>query len=180
MRDVVVAGIGQTKYGMLWDYSLRDLAALAVIEALDSNAVDKIDSIYTGNFSAGTFVEQEHIGALVADYTGFVPLSSTRVENACASGAVAFRTAFNEIASGFSDVCLVLGIEKMSDVVTSEAVYSLSLAGDREYEGYQGVTFPALFALVAKSYMHEFNMPRRALSQVSVKNHENAYSNPKA
>ena len=180
MRDVVIAGIGQTDYGTLWEYSLRDLSAMAVEEALESNKIDKIDSIYVGNFSAGTFVEQEHIGALVADYTGFMPASSTRIEAACASGSAAFRTAFNDVASGMSEVSLVLGVEKMTDVVTAEAVFSLSLAGDREYEGYQGATFPALFALIAKSYMYEFNMPRRALSLVAVKNHENAYSNPKA
>ncbi|MGC8502741.1 thiolase domain-containing protein [Desulfurella sp.] len=180
MREVAVVGIGMTNFGYLWEKSWRDLAVEASLEAIKSSGVDKIDSIYLGNFSGGTFVEQEHMAAILADYLGFLHLPSTRIENACASGGVAIRHAYMEVASGMSDTVLVTGVEKMTDVVTSQGVYSLSMAADREYEGYQGVTFPGLFALVAKKYMHDFNATRKQLAAVAVKNHKNASKNPKA
>jgi acetyl-CoA C-acetyltransferase len=180
MREVAVVGIGMTNFGYLWEKSWRDLAVEASLEAIKSSGVDKIDSIYVGNFSGGTFVEQEHMAAIVADYLGLLHIPSTRIENACASGGVAIRHAYMEVASGMSDAVLVTGVEKMTDVVTSQGVYSLSMAADREFEGYQGVTFPGLFALVAKKYMYDFNATRKQLAAVAVKNHKNASKNPKA
>ena len=180
MREVAVVGIGITKFGALWDKSLRDLAVEASLEAINDSGVEHIDSMYVGNFSAGTLIEQEHIAPLVADYLGQTPIPATRIENACASGASALKMGFIEVASGMSDAVLVLGVEKMTDVTTPQAVYSLSLAADREYEGYQGITFPGLFALVAKRHMFEFGTTRKQLSLVAVKNHKNASKNPKA
>jgi acetyl-CoA C-acetyltransferase len=180
MRDVAVIGTGITNFGYLWDKSWRSLAIEASLEAIKNSGVDKVDSMYVANFSGGTFVEQEHMAAVVADYLGLLHIPSTRIEDACASGGVAIRHAFMEVASGMSDVVLVTGVEKMTDVVTSQGVYSLSMAADREFEGYQGITFPGLFALVAKKYMHDFNATRKQFAQVAVKNHKNASKNPKA
>jgi acetyl-CoA C-acetyltransferase len=180
MRDVAIVGIGIGKFGSLWEKSFRDLAVEASLDAIKDAGVDHIDSMYVGNFSAGTLIEQEHIAPLVADYLGYRLIPSTRVENACASGSSAFRMGLIEVASGISDVVLVVGAEKMTDIKTSEALYSLSLAADREYEGYQGITFPGLFALVAKRHMFEFGTTRKQLSAVAIKNHKNAYRNPKA
>lgn len=180
MREVAVVGVGMTNFGYLWDKSWRSLAVEASLQAIESSGVDKVDSIYVANFSGGTFVEQEHMAAVVADYTGLLHIPSTRIEDACASGGVAIRQAFMEVASGMSDVVLVSGVEKMTDVVTSQGVYSLSMAADREFEAYQGITFPGLFALVARKYMHEFNATRKQFAQVAVKNHKNASKNPKA
>lgn len=180
MRDVAIVGIGLTKFGNLWDKSIRDLAVEASLKAMEDAGVDYVDSIYIGNFTAGTLIEQEHLGSLIADYLGLTPSASMRVEDACASSAAALRAAFAEVASGLSETVLVLGVEKMTDVTTDGATYSLSLAADREYEGYQGITFPGLFALIAKRHMYEFGTTRRQLSLVAVKNHANALSNPNA
>jgi len=180
MREVAIIGIGITKFGVLWDKSLRDLAVEASIEAINDAKIDHIDSIYIGNYTSGTFIEQEHLAALIADYLGMNPIPSTKIENACASGGVAFKMGFLEVASGSSDIVLVLGVEKMTEVLTPRASYSLSLACDREYEGMNGITFPGLFALVAKRYMYEFGLTRKQLSLVPVKNHKNASKNLKA
>lgn len=180
MREVAVVGIGITNFGYLWEKSWRDLAVESSLEAIKSSGVSKVDSIYVGNFSGGTFVEQEHMAAILADYLGLLHIPSTRIENACASGGVAFRHAYMEVASGMSDAVLVTGVEKMTDVVTSQGVYSLSMAADREYEGYEGITFPGLFALVARKYMNDFGATRKQLAAVAVKNHKNASKNLKA
>ena len=53
MREVAVIGAGMTKFGELWDMSLRDLFVEAALEAMKSAGVDSIDSIYVGNMSGG-------------------------------------------------------------------------------------------------------------------------------
>jgi len=109
-----------------------------------------------------------------------VPIPSTRVETACASGGAAFRLGFIEVASGMSDIVLVGGVEKMTDVGGDEATYALGTAADQEYEGFNGVTFPGLYAMIARRHMHEFGTTPEQLAQVAVKNHENGSKNPMA
>lgn len=43
-----------------------------------------------------------------------------------------------------------------------------------------GMTFPGLYALIARRHMHEYGTTREQLAMVSVKNHENAIHNPYA
>ncbi|ENO12363.1 hypothetical protein MBGDC06_00677 [Thermoplasmatales archaeon SCGC AB-539-C06] len=77
MRDVAVFGVGLTKFGEMWDKSFRQLIAEAGSKAiLDANIGGKeIDAMYIGSMSSGRFVGQEHVGALVADVSGFSHLS---------------------------------------------------------------------------------------------------------
>ena len=95
MRDVAVIGVGLTKFGELWNKSFRQLTAEAGSKAILDSGVDgkDIDAMYVGSMSSGRFVGQEHIGALVADASGFshLHIPSTRVEGACASGGLAIR-----------------------------------------------------------------------------------------
>ncbi|NQT80142.1 MAG: thiolase domain-containing protein [Candidatus Aminicenantes bacterium] len=180
MRDVAVIGVGMTKWGELWEKSLRDIFVESALLALDDAGVDRIDSMYVGSMSSGLFVGQEHIASLLADYLGQAPIPSTRVETACASGGLALRLGFMEVASGMSDVVLVGGIEKMTDVSGDEATYALGSAADQEYEGYHGITFPGLYALIARAHMEKYGTTREQLALVAVKNHKNGAKNPLA
>lgn len=180
MRDVAVIGVGMTKWGELWEKSLRDIFVETALIALDDAGVDQIDSMYVGSMSSGLFVGQEHIASLLADYLGQTPVPSTRVETACASGGLAFRLAFMEVASGMSDVVLASGVEKMTDVSGYQATYALGTAADQEYEGYHGITFPGLYALMARAHMEKYGTTREQLAMVAVKNHHNGSKNPLA
>ena len=180
MRDVAVIGIGMTKWGELWDKSLRDIFVESALLALKDAGVDHIDSIYVGSMSPGLFVGQEHIGAMMADYMGKNPVPATRVESACASGGIAVRQGFIEIASGMSDIVLVGGVEKMTDSTGAEATFALGTAADQEYELYHGITFPGLYALMARAHMEKYGTARKQLAMVSVKNHFNGARNPLA
>jgi acetyl-CoA C-acetyltransferase len=130
--------------------------------------------------SSGLFVGQEHIASLLADYLGQTHVPSTRVETACASGGLALRLGYLEVATGVSDVVLVGGIEKMTDVSGHEATYALGTAADQEYEGYHGMTFPGLYALIARAHMEKYGTTREQLAMVAVKNHHNGSKNPLA
>ncbi len=92
MREVAVIGIGCTRFGEKWESSFRDLFVEAGALALEDGNLsgEDIDAMYVGNMSAGDFIEQEHIGALIADYSGLATrhIPSTRVEAACASGGL--------------------------------------------------------------------------------------------
>lgn len=180
MRDVAVIGIGITKFGELWESSLRDLWVDAALDAITDAGVDHIDSFYVGNMSGGLFVGQEHLGSVLADYLGMNPVPGTRVETACASGGAAFRMGFIEIASGMSDLVLVSGVEKMNDVSGDGATYALATAADMEYEAFHGLTFPGLYAMIARAHMHKYGTTQEQLAHVSVKNHANGALNPKA
>src|SRR3972149_6133336 len=112
MREVAIIGVGMNKWGEHWEKSLRQVFTEAAILALDDPGVEKVDSLIVGGMSSGLFVGQEPLSSLLADYLGQVPVPAARVESACASGGLALRMGFIEVASGMSDVVLVGGVGK--------------------------------------------------------------------
>jgi len=178
MRDVAIIGVGLTKFGEHWDKGLRDLIAEASLNAIKDAGVEKLDSFYVASMSSGLYGFQEHLASVTADYTGLTGVPGTRVESACASGGLSVRSAFIEVASGMSDIVMAVGVEKMWDV--EDGTFVLSTASDQEYEAYNGVTFPGLYAMMARAYMHKFGLTREELAAVPVKNHKHAVNNPYA
>ncbi len=185
MRDVAIIGAGCTKFGEMWERSFRDIVveagALAIADAKLTG--DEIEAMYVGNMSGGMFVGQEHTGSLIADFAGLAQekhIPATRVEAACASGGLALRHAIMAVASGYHDVVVAAGIEKMTDVETGVTVDALASAADREWEGFVGATFPALYAMIARLHMHRYGLTREELASVAVKNHRHAVHNPRA
>ncbi len=184
MREVAIVGIGCTKFGEMWHESFRDLFIEAGLMALADARVSgaQVEALYGGNMSSGIFVEQEHVGALIADYTGLTTYSvpCTRVEAACASGGLALRSGVIAVASDYHDVVVAAGVEKMTDVGSEKAMDALAAASDREWEAAVGATFPGLYAMMARAHMHEFGTTREQLAQVAVKNHYHGSMNPRA
>ncbi|MEJ2507665.1 MAG: beta-ketoacyl synthase N-terminal-like domain-containing protein, partial [Ignavibacteriaceae bacterium] len=178
MREVAVIGTGITKFGELWNQSIKDIFVEAALKAIDDAGVDHIDSIYVGAMSGGLFVGQEHLGAVMADYLGMAPVPATRVESACASGGMSFRQAYLDVASGNSEIVLAGGVEKMND--GADVTAALATAADQEYEVYNGITFPGLYAMIANAHMHEYKTTREQIAAVAVKNHKNGMNNPNA
>ncbi len=184
MREVAIIGVGDTKFGELWDMSLRDLGIQAGLSAVyDANlSGDEIDALYLGNMSAGKFTEQEHIGALISDYSGLARdhIPATRVEAAGASGGLAFRQGVMAVASGMQDIVVVGGAEKMTDVGDTLSTEIQAMAADQQWETSFGATFPALHAMIARRHMHEHGTTREQIASVAVKNHKHGALNPKA
>jgi acetyl-CoA C-acetyltransferase len=180
MREVAVVGAGMTRFGELWQSSLRDLFVEAAVEALTSagGGADHVDDIFVGNMSGGQFVGQEHLGPLMADHLGMAGVAATRVESACASGGAALRTGYMAVASGMSDLVLAAGVEKMTD--GADVTNVLATAADQETEVYHGITFPGLYAMIARAYMETHGATEEDLAWVAVKNHRHGAMNPKA
>ncbi|MBT4858308.1 thiolase domain-containing protein [archaeon] len=182
MKKVAVIGIGMTKFGQLWNKDLTTLAVEAGVNAVrDANIHQKdIQSLYMGTMSGGLFVNQEHLGSKISDYAGFKNIPSTRVEAACASGGLALRQAYIDVASGMNDIVVAGGVEKMTDIGTHSTTKVLATAADTETEGIHGATFPGLYAMMAKLHMHKFGTTQEQMASVAVKNHLNAINNPHA
>lgn len=183
MREVAIVGAKTTEFGELWEKSLRDIVVEAGVGAIEDAGIggEDIDAMYVGNMSGGKFIEQEHLGALIADYSGLAKglnIPSTRVEAACASGGLALRQAIQAVASGYSDVVIAAGAEKMTDIDGSGVTDALAAAADREWEGIQGATFPGIYAMIAKLHMAQYGTTSEQLAAVAVKNHENGMNNP--
>ncbi len=179
MRDVAIVGVGLTKFGERWNSGLKELMAEAGIVALEDAHITShdVEMLYGGTMASGRFSGQEHVAALMADQLGFKNIPAVRIENACASGGSALRQGYIAVASGIHDVVVVGGVEKMTDVTSSEASTALGGAGDQEWELFQGITFPGLYALMAKRHMFEYGTTQEMMAAVSVKNHENAVNN---
>jgi len=182
MRKVAVIGCGQTKFDEHWDKSLRDLSTEAGILAIKDAGIEgkDVEALYIGNMSGGRFIGQEHLAALAADQAGLLPIPATRVEGACASGSLAFRSAYMAIASGLYDIVIAAGAEKMTDIKGPDAIAALMGAGDSEWESAIGLTFAGLYALMARAHMHKFGTTSEQLAMFSVNNHKNAALNEKA
>ncbi|MBN2014915.1 MAG: thiolase domain-containing protein [Candidatus Altiarchaeota archaeon] len=179
---VAIIGIGITEFGELWDQRYRDLITKAGTKAIIDAGIEgeDIEGLYIGSMSPGLFSGQEHIGALVADYSGLIGIPAVRVEGACASGSLALREAYLAIKSGEMDIVVAGGVEKMTDVSASYATVTLMGAGDQEWETFKGATFPSIYALMARRHMFEYGTTIEQISQVAVKSHDNACLNPNA
>jgi len=180
MREVCIVGIGMSKWGEVWQKSLRDLHTDAALMAIKNAGVDHLDSLYVGCMSSGIFVSQEHLTSVLTDYMGMSGLPAARLESACASGGLAVRQAFMEVAGGFSDIVMASGVEKMTDCSGDEATFALAAAADQEYEVFNGATLPGLYAMMANAHMDKYGTTRQMLTAVSVKNHYNGSMNPVA
>ncbi len=180
MREVAIVGVGLSRWGEIWDASLRTLWADAALAALADAGLDRVDSITVGSMSSGLFVGQEHIGPLLADELAMPGVPATRVESACASGSLAVKAGFAEIAAGLADIVLVTGVEKMTDVSGDECTAALASAADAELEVFTGATFPGLYAMMARAHMQRWGTTREQLAAVAVKNHAHGLLNPNA
>ncbi len=178
MSEVRVAGIGLTPFGEYAERTTRELFAEASASAIDDADVARTDveEVLYGNFLGELSERQGHQGPLMAEAAG-VQAPAARYEAACASGSAPVREAVKRIRSGESDVLLVGGAERMTNLTTADATGALATAADDLWEVRAGVTFPSAYALMARAYFDTYGGSREALAHVAVKNHEHALSN---
>ena len=185
-KNVSIIGIGQTAVGEHWDVSLRHLAWQAIEAALDDaaangiDAVNEVEAIFVGNMLAGVSSQQDHLGALVADYAGLRGVEAVTVEAVEASGAAAVRQAVMAVLSGQVKVALAVGVEKATDQTGSGSLRAQSGSLDADFETVHGATPAAMAGLMMQRYMHENNVTLDDFAGFSVNAHANGGSNEKA
>lgn len=177
--NIPILGTGSTHFGELWEYSVVDLIETAQQKALNNASLtaQDIDMVIVANMGAERWSGQGHLGALAADLLGR-NIPHTRVDAACASGGVAIMHGILAIQAGFAQRVMITGVEKMSDTQAGDINAGLMCACRHDAEYMAGATFVSLFALITQLYFQTYNIGRKELAHVSVKNHANAMNNP--
>jgi acetyl-CoA acetyltransferase len=172
MRDVCVIGTGLVPFGKYPDKTLAEIGWPAVREAILESGVPpkQIDAVYCGTALGGMLAGQRVMKSL-----GVTGMSIINVENACSSSSSALAEAWTAVASGRHDVVVVVGVEKL----TKFGGGTLPLEKE-DWEVNQGMVMPALYAMRARRYMHEYGLTARQLGEVAVKAHDHGALNPNA
>lgn len=172
MRGVSVIGVGMVPFGRYPERKLADLGWPAVKAAIADAGIEPraIQAAYCGSALGGMMSGQRVLGRI-----GLTTIPIANVENACSSSSSAFRQGVIAIRSGQYDVVLVLGVEKLSKFGGG----TLPLE-EEDWEVSQGLSMPALYAMRAQRYIHDFGVTREQLALVSVKNRRHGSSNPDA
>jgi len=171
MREVVVAGIGLTKWGVHPDKECYDLGSEAILSALDDAEMEwkDIQAAFCGSVYQGTGSGHQAIKEVAL--TG-IPI--VNVENACSSGGSAFRLAYQMVATGLHDVVLAIGMEKMpKGPIPSTAFRPWELASGFNVQ-------MANYANETVEYMEETGATVEDFALVTVKNRKNGAENPNA
>ena len=181
MRRVAVIGVGLTKFGK-HERNSAELFAEAARDAITDAEISPsvIQALYYGNVTGGEGERQLHTSPLAASLLGLTNIPTTRFENACATSHVAFRHAVMEVAAGISDVVLVGGGERVLHIPTDHATEYFAFCSDASYEQPVGLTFPGVFALIARAHMEKYGTTEEQMAHVAVKNHRHGVHNPKA
>ena len=178
--EVAVLGGAMTSFGKReeWTLELANEAALACLEDASVAGAD-VEHLYVSNMASGEFEGQTGVMNALAHDIGAVPAYAQRVGQTSASGGAGLYAAWQSIASGASEMTLLVGVEKMTHRSTAEAGDIISsLTHPDEYA--HGVTLPSFAGLAARAYLERFDVPRESLAHVAVKNHANACKNPDA
>lgn len=182
MRKVALVAAGMSKFGAraeatpkaLFDEAWRELAGRA-----GPRWDGKVDEAWIGTVGFGGH-QPGNSSALFLQGTPSLGAAAHRVENACASSGYALRDAFLAIRSGAIDTALAAGVESMTPFTKAHRGYWLGVSGDTEVERMSGLTFPGVYALMARAHMQRFGTTREHLAAVAVKNHGFGAGNPHA
>ncbi|UCC86087.1 MAG: thiolase family protein [Anaerolineales bacterium] len=173
MRDVYVAAVGMTRFGKYPDRPIEDMGREAVLNAITDAGIQRsdIEETFCGTGFGGPLLGQRILRDL-----GMTGRPITNVENACSSGTTALREGITAIRLGRVDTALAIGIDKLTRFGTGGTVPLETT----DIEVGQGMVMPALYAMRARRYMHEYGATSKHLAMVSVKAHKNGALNPLA
>jgi acetyl-CoA C-acetyltransferase len=162
--------------------SLVDMLAAASLHAMDDARLGDrpVEAVYVGNMASGLFNHQVSVASSLVDRLNLLPAAADRVENGPASGGSAIKNGLLAIASGYYDVVLVAGGEKMREVIGPRSTDIVAAMTHPEAEYIYGVTLPAMAGMFARLYMDKYGITREHLAHVSIKNQQNGLLNPYA
>ena len=178
---IYVKGAGMSKFDVSQDWSYERIYE-CVNEALDSGntSLNDIDAIFISSMEAESNGErQKHTAPMISSMLQ-KKLPILTVPAGCAGGGVALWDAISFQKANNANNVLVIGFEKLVANISEKVTDEMLRGGERIYEQAEGMIFPAQNALVAQQYMMKYKANSKDLALVSLKNHENAFDNPKA
>ncbi|MDP7322670.1 MAG: thiolase domain-containing protein [Candidatus Woesearchaeota archaeon] len=173
-----IKGVGMTKF---WTHvkTTQELCYDAIMEALDDAdmPLSEIDEIIIAKGDSANDGERQRLfqgvmSSILQDEN--IPI--IRVTAACSGGGAALWNIINSQARN----SLVVGVDKLTSGPTKYITDNLMMASERIYEQAEGLSFPVQNALIAQQYMIISGATIKDFALVALKNHENAFDNPKA
>jgi acetyl-CoA C-acetyltransferase len=182
VRKVAILGVGMVPFGRREGESLVEMLAKAALHAMDDASIGDrpIDALYVGNMAAGMFNHQSAVASALADHLNLLPTAADSVENGPASGGSAVKNGVLAVASGYYDLVLVVGGEKMRGVIAPRATDIVATMTHPEAEYIYGATLPSMAGMFTRLYMRDYGVKPEHLAMVAVKNHHNGLLNPYA
>ncbi len=171
LEEVAVLGVGMCRFGVRRDATLTELAREAGFKALEDAGLGFGD---VGEAFVGYMQALPMLGIKIMKEFGLTGLPVSHVENASATGLVAFREAAHAVASGRCDVAMALGFEKMTEMAHGGG-------GGRGIgrDAIDSVILPAaFFALWAMRRMHERGTQPEHFARIAAKNWNHGAKNP--
>lgn len=179
-HEVYIAGCGATPVGEYWELSLANLSARAMLAAIREAGGMRPQALYVGNLMASSLSEQANLGVKLADNAGLGGVETVTAEAGEASGAAALRLGYLAVRSGYVQSALVVGVEKVTDMVSPQVEAVLAQSCDFDFEAMQGLTPNGLAGLLMRRYMEMYDVPREAFGRLPLLAHAHAAHNANA
>ncbi len=181
-RPVAIVGVGQTKHGNRSEVTYPDLIREAVQAAYKDTGLspDDIEGVIFGSMpSMMEGVAQNHF--YFADALGAVNKPFMRTETCGTTGISLAFTGYYWVASGFADLVLVVGSEKMLE---GDAQATMTTVAEPFYLRPFISGAPGYYSILSQQWMHRYNISevkcREAAAKLSVDHHKDACLNPHA
>lgn len=206
MKNVYIIGADITKFGKHQDVRHRELSKMVVDGSLSDAQLQKedIQTIHFGNCLWGYFTGQHAVrGQIAMRYSGFGNIPVTNHECACATGALAFHSAWKDIQTGLYDCTMAVGVEKLTcddkmkqmyafnsfedvsedpaevEAKLKEEMAKITIEVPKSEGGAKTVQMDA-YGLIALQHMQEYGTTQKQIAAAAAKNHHNGSLNPKA
>lgn len=188
MEPVYILGGGRTDFKRNLKKegkTIRHLIVEAGQKAIKDAKVDpkEIKAAAVGNFNAGQFTRQLHLGAFVPEIDPVLHgIPTMHTEAACASGSLSVLLGAQWVMGGFHDAVLVVGAEQQKTMSSLDGGDVLGAAADYHLEKpeYGDFMFPKLFGRIAQIYIDTYGASADQLAWVAYKNYAHAKLNPLA
>jgi acetyl-CoA acetyltransferase len=179
-RRAIITGAADTAVGELPGSSCMGLHAEAASLALADAGLRASD--IDGVLGAYSFTEPHlMLASVFCEYFGIQPAYSAAIQAGGATGCLMVMQAAALVEAGLCrHVLVVAGDNRLSGLSRDKAVAALAEVGHPQFERPFGVTIPALYALVAQAYMHEYGATPEHLAAMAVASRTHATRNPKA
>lgn len=167
-----VAGVGMVRFGRYPERSTAELARDAGLAALHDAGITlaEVDEAFVGYLQPATM-----IGVKAMKELGLTGLPVTHVENASATGLVAFREAAWAVASGRAEVAMAIAFDKMTDMAGGGGGARRGTGRDQ----LDSTILPAAyFALWAQRRMHDHGTTPAHFAAIAAKNWNHGARNP--
>lgn len=191
MPKVGIVGIGQLPFKSKYaDKSYPALALEATKKALEDAKLTRDDiNAVVYSIYCELMLRQQIPEPIVHEYIGMSGKPSMRIASGAATEIYSLYAAYMQVASGLSDVTLLVGVQKGGDFYDFNTksrgdgwINAMGLSMEVTWMQPVGVHPPHyLTASMLVPHIDKFGGPTpEQIAKVSVKNHKNALSNPNA